>query len=56
MQLGGGGRGGADHQKERKIRADNNNLSKGRDREEKTETKRKKGFDMCKARVAPTCV
>jgi len=37
------------------IRADNNNLGKGRDREEKTETKRKKGLDTCKARVAPTC-
>jgi hypothetical protein len=53
---------GADRQKERKIRnqerkkrADNNNLGKGRDREEKTETKRKKGLDTCKARVAPTC-
>ncbi len=57
MQLWGGG---ADWQKERKkermIRADNNNLGKGRDREEKTETKRNKGLDTCKARVAPTCI
>jgi hypothetical protein len=42
--------------KERKIRADKNNLGKGRYREEKTETKRKKGLDTCKARVAPTCL
>jgi hypothetical protein len=40
---------------ERKKRADNNNLGKGRDREENTETKRKKGLDTCKARVAPIC-
>ncbi len=53
MQLWGWG---ADWQKERKIRADNNNLGKGRDREEKTEAKRKKGLDTCKARVAPTCL
>jgi hypothetical protein len=47
--------GGKERRKERKIRADNNILDKGRDREEKTETKRKKGLDTCKARVAPTC-
>ena len=57
MQLGEGGRGGRQigRKKERKIRADNNNLGKGRDREEKTGTKRKKGLDTCKARVVPTC-
>jgi hypothetical protein len=32
-----------------------NNLGKGRDREEKTGTKRKKGLDTCKARGVPTC-
>ncbi len=58
--VGGMGVRGADRQKERKkerkIRADNNNLGKGRDREEKTGTKRKKGLDTCKARVVPTCL
>jgi hypothetical protein len=54
MHLGGWGRGGGKSAK-RKIRADNNNLGKGRDREEKTGTKRKKGLDPCKAWVVPTC-
>jgi hypothetical protein len=49
-----GGMGGG-RSAERKIRADNNNLGKGRDREEKTGTKRMKGLDTCKARVVPTC-
>jgi hypothetical protein len=46
---GGGWRGPIGRKKERK-------LGKGRDREEKIETKRKKGLDTCKARVAPTCI
>jgi hypothetical protein len=55
MHAVGGGGGQIGRKKERKIRADNNNLGKGRDREEKTGTKRKKGLDTCKARVVPTC-
>ena len=46
----------AGRQAGRKDRPDNNNLGKGRDREEKTGTKRKKGLDTCKARVVPTCM
>ena len=54
--VGGMGGAGGGRSAERKIRADNNNLGKGRDREEKTGTKRMKGLDTCKARVVPTCM
>jgi hypothetical protein len=55
MQSGGGGQKGRKNER-KKVRSDNKNLGKDKYREKKTETKRKKDLDTCKARVASTCI